>query len=226
MKKNIIIFAPHPDDETIGCGGTIAKKLSEGFNVIIVVMTDGRYLFRHLLKIDSDPSPDEIRKIRRDELLRAVGILGVPANNVIFLDFEDGALEKYEAKVRKRVIEILKKYSPVEVYFPFIREFHSDHVATNRIIRRCVQESGLKPLMYQYCTLHKYGRVGPLFERLMGLLKGNAIKVDISEFIELKEKALKEFKSQFSIISDKQQHPIEDGVERYLKKHEIFYVAA
>jgi len=222
MKKNIIVFAPHPDDETIGCGGTIAKKLSEGFNVIIVVMTDGRNLFRDILKIDRDPSPDEIQKIRRDELLKAVGILGVPANNVIFLDFEDGALEKYETEVKKRVTEILKKYFPVEVYFPFKRELHPDHVVANRIIRKHIKKLGLNTPMYQYCTFHKYGHIGPLFEKLIGLLKGNTIKVDISEFIELKEKALKEFKSQFSIISDKQQHPL-DGIEKYLKKYETFY---
>ena len=226
MRKNIIIFAPHPDDETIGCGGTIAKKQSEGFNTIIVVMTDGRNLFREVLKIESDPSPDEVQEIRRRELLKAVKILGVSPNNVMPLDFEDGALEEYETEAEKRVIRILKKYSPVEVYFPFIREFHPDHRVTNRIVRKCIRKLGLKPLMYQYCTLHKYGRVGPLFEKLLGLLKKNEIKVDVSQFIELKEKALKEYRSQFSIISDKQLHPIEEGIERYLKKYEIFYVVA
>ena len=77
--------------------------------------------------------------------------------------------------------------------------------------------------MCQYCTYHKYGHVGPLFERLIGLLKRNIIKVDISGFIELKEKALKEFKSQFSTISPKQQYPIERDIEKYLKRYEVFY---
>ena len=223
MEKNIIIFAPHPDDETIGCGGTIAKRLSEGFNLIIVVITDGRNLLRDLLKIDKDPTPEEVKEIRKKEVLRATSILGVPSNKVIFLDFEDGTLEKYELEVKKKVVEMLKKYLPVEVYFPIIRDFHTDHVVTNRVVRGCIRKLGLNPLACQYCTYHKYGRVGPLFERLMGLLKRNVIKVDVSEFIELKEKALKEFKSQFSIISNKQQYPIENDMERYLRRYETFY---
>ena len=46
-------FAPHPDDETWGCGGTVAKKISEGYEVLIMVLTDGRYAFQKMLGIES-----------------------------------------------------------------------------------------------------------------------------------------------------------------------------
>lgn len=41
MNKRIIVFAPHPDHETLGCAGTIAKRLNEGYEVLLVVLTDG-----------------------------------------------------------------------------------------------------------------------------------------------------------------------------------------
>ena len=41
MKKNISIIVAHPDDETIGCGGTILKKISEGHNVSLLILSDG-----------------------------------------------------------------------------------------------------------------------------------------------------------------------------------------
>ena len=57
LEHNVIIFSPHPDDETLGCGGTIAKKVKEGYQVKIVFMTDGRNAFSKILKINSCPSP-------------------------------------------------------------------------------------------------------------------------------------------------------------------------
>ena len=46
---------------------TIAKRIREGYEVLIVVMTDGKYAFSKVLGINSDPSPEELKEIRRDE---------------------------------------------------------------------------------------------------------------------------------------------------------------
>jgi LmbE family N-acetylglucosaminyl deacetylase len=54
-EKSILVFAPHPDDETLGCGGTIANRVREGHEVEIFFMTDGRTLERGVLcRYDSD----------------------------------------------------------------------------------------------------------------------------------------------------------------------------
>jgi len=224
LNKRIIVFACHSDDETWGCGGTIAKKINEGYEVIIVVMTDGRNLFRIILGIDVDPTPEEVKKIRREELIGATKILGVPQKNLLFLDFEDGALEKHEKEAEERIIEILEKYPPAEVYFTYKNDCNPDHRALNRIIRRCLQKLGSTPVKYQYSMKHKYARVGPLIDRLLSLFRKNMIEVDISEFVDLKEKAVREFKTEFSIVSSKQVKPLEDNIERYLKNKEIFYI--
>jgi len=223
-KRRIIVFAPHPDDETLGCGGTIAKKLAEGYQVIIVVMTDGRFLLLKSFRIDYDPSPEQVKEIRRGEVLRATKILGVPKENVIFLDFVDGTLKENEEVAEEKVAEILERYAPSEVYFPFERDAHLDHQATNRIVRRAVENLGIKIMMYRYTIMHKAARFGPLIEFLASIFKRDRIYIDVSEFLPLKKEAVKEFKSELTAISPKQSKPHAKDFKKFLKKRETFYI--
>jgi LmbE family N-acetylglucosaminyl deacetylase len=225
MKTKIIVFAPHPDDETLGCGGTIAKKLAEGCDVFIVIMTDGRFLLLNYEGIDSDPTPEQVKEIRRGEVLRATKILGVPEENVFFLDFVDGTLAENEKSAEEKVAIILQKFSPEEVYFPYEKDAHPDHQATNRIIKRAIKKLGLKPKMYLYSIAQKFARFGPLLDSFLSIFKRDRVKIDISEFISLKKEAVKEFKSELTIISPRQSQPHSKDLNKFLKKDEIFYIA-
>ena len=218
------MFAPHPDDETFGCGGTIAKKISEGYEVLIVVMTDGRYAFQKVLGIDSDPTPEELKEIRKDEVKRAVKILGVPGKNIVFLDFIDGELKNHEAEAVEKVIEIFNGNDPVEVYFPYKKDAHPDHRATHRIVKNAIGKLGINVSMYQYSIGQKYAHIGPIIDSLLNLFKHNIIRVEISKFLSLKKGAVKEFRSEVSIISSKQRKPLEENVNKFLKREEVFYV--
>ena len=224
MKGRVIVFAPHPDDETLGCGGTIAKKLAEGYEAIIVVMTDGRFLLLKSFGIGDDPSPGQVKEIRRGEVLRATKILGVPEENVIFLDFVDGTLEENEETAEEKVAEILEKYAPSEVYFPFERDAHPDHQAANRIVKRAVEKLNIKPIMYRYMIMHKAARFGPLIESFLSIFKRDRVYVDISEFLPRKREAVKEFKSELTAISPKQSKPHTKDFKKFLKKKETFYI--
>jgi len=226
MIKNVLVFAPHPDDETLGCGGTMARRSSEGHEIIVVVLTDGRHAFSEILGIDSDPSPYELRQIRKEETIRAMETLGIPRKNLFFLDFEDGSLEKHRKEAEAMILDIIEEYSPVEVYFPYIKDYHRDHQETNQMVRRCIQKSGLTPMQFQYSIVQKYAKMGPFLERLTDPFRSHVVQVDISEFADLKEKAVREFKSQISIISEKQERPIIEfaRVEKFLAKREKFYV--
>jgi len=72
LKKKIVVFAPHPDDETLGCGGTIAKRVREGYDILIIFMTCGRNALSELFGISSNPSPLELKEIRKEEAKRAI----------------------------------------------------------------------------------------------------------------------------------------------------------
>jgi LmbE family N-acetylglucosaminyl deacetylase len=224
LKGRVIIFAPHPDDETLGCGGTIAKKIAEGYEVFVVVMTDGRFLLLKSFGIVDDPSPEETKEIRRCEVLRATKILGMPEENVVFLDFIDGTLEENERAAEEKVAAILEKYAPSEVYFPYEKDGHPDHQAANRIVRRAVEKLGIKPAVYRYTIMHKFARFGPLIESFLSIFKRNRVHVDVSEFLPLKREAVKEFKSELTAISPRQSKPHTKDFKKFLKKKETFYI--
>jgi len=219
-----MVIAPHPDDETFGCGGTMAKRLNEGYEVIVVIVTDGRNLLKTILGIESDPSTEEVKNLRREETIRATKILGVPRKNLHFLDLEDGALKEHEEEAEESIMKLLKEYSPVEIYIPYINDSHPDHQATNLIVRRCVQKIRLKSMIYQYPGSNKYERIGPLIEVVLNLLRKNRVKVDISEFLDLKKKAVNQFNSEISVISARQKKPLNTEIKRYLMKKETFYL--
>jgi len=223
-RKRIIVFAPHPDDETLGCGGTIAKKIAEGYDVLVVVMTDGRYAFLKVLSINSDPTPEELKEIRKEEVKRAMKILGVPEENLIFLDFVDGTLQGNMEEAEEKVIDILSEHCPVEVYFPYKNDDQPDHRAACQIVKNSVTKLGIPTEMYQYLVTPKYARFSPFINVLLNYLRRNMVYVDISKFLLKKKVAVKEFKTEITRFLDKQQRPIVCNIERFLKTKEVFYV--
>jgi len=226
LNGKVIVFAPHPDDETFGCGGTIAKKIAEGHEVLIVVMTDGRYAFLKMLNINTDPTPEELKEIRKEEVKKAAKILGVPEKNLIFLDFEDGKLQDNIEEVEGKVIEILRVHCPVEVYFPYKNDAHPDHQATYTIVKNAISKLGLLVKEYQYSVFHKYARLGPVIDKILSGLGRNMVRVDVSAFISKKEAAIREYKSELTVITKKQKKPLlrEKTIKNCLKEEELFYI--
>jgi LmbE family N-acetylglucosaminyl deacetylase len=233
MEKRAVVFAPHPDDETLGCGGTIARKLSEGYDISVVFLTDGRHSLAEL-GMFSSPTPFEMKEIRREDAMRATKILGLREKDLVFLVFEDKTLRKHEKLVQERIVEILKDISPVEVFFPQAKEYNIDHRVTNILIRRAIEKLDVHPVEYQYIIAWKF----PLYllvhvtnERIFDLmmskvLEGDLIHVDISKFLDLKQMAIKEYKSQIAVLSDRQKRPAlkNSFIKRFLKNQEKFFV--
>ena len=224
VEKTIIVFSPHPDDETLGVGGTIAKEAKKGQRILVVIMTDGRHAFT-TMGIDSDPSPEELKEIRKKELTKALEMLGVNEENLFFLNFEDGTLEHNESLAEEKTITVLAKNPPSEVYFTYAKDAHADHRATNRIVRKAIKKSGFAPIKYQYCICRPHSRIVRLMDSFANFFRYNMLRVDVSEFVDLKKAAINEFKSQTAIISVKQENPIFSpiGLGNFLGNYETFY---
>jgi LmbE family N-acetylglucosaminyl deacetylase len=231
MEKRVIVFAPHPDDETLGCGGTIAEKVIQGFEVSIIFMTDGRCGLAGE-RDSAEPDPSETRIIRRVEAKRAMKVLGVEEKNLFFLDFEDRALEKNEKLAGKRVAEILKEFSPAEVFYPQDYEYHVDHRATHFILRRAIEVSSLHPMEYEYCiawpfpfSLLSHILEERTFDRILSKsLRRKLICIDISEFLPLKKMALAEYKSQGALFSKRTPVLNRTFLSQFLKNKEKFFI--
>jgi LmbE family N-acetylglucosaminyl deacetylase len=136
LMHSALIFSPHPDDESLGCGGTIIKKKSLGARVKIVHMTDGSAANQGILI-----SCEELKAIRMLESIRAAAILGIDVPNIYLLDFPDSRLSEFIAEAVRKVADILRAEKPEEVFLPSFREpsLHSDHRATTNVVLKAVQ---------------------------------------------------------------------------------------
>ena len=92
LSASAIIFSPHQDDETLGCGGTIIRKREAGAEVKIVFMTDGSQSHHHFT------SESELIALRQQEAIKAAQTLKVAEEDVIFFGFLDGELSTSATK--------------------------------------------------------------------------------------------------------------------------------
>ena len=133
--ENVLVLSPHPDDEIIGCGGTLIKLLKEGSKVSVIQLTDGS---------DScalKDSPEHIRKtIRLKEAKVVAENLGF-AELVVFNEI-DSHLKCSRATVAK-LSEILNRLHPKGIFVPFINDIHPDHIVANEILLKSLESSTL-----------------------------------------------------------------------------------
>ena len=142
--RSAVVFAPHQDDETLGCGGTIIARREAGVPVHIVFMTDGTTSHRRFVK------QEELRRIRAEEAIRAAGILGVDAPNVCFLDYPDGQLRDWHDSAVRRVMEVLAEAVPEEVFIPYRNDGTPDHESTYRIVIEALESQQRAVHVYEY----------------------------------------------------------------------------
>jgi LmbE family N-acetylglucosaminyl deacetylase len=146
LRRPAMVFAPHPDDETLGCGGAILQKRRVGAAVRIAFLTDGASSHPHLV------TRDELRALRAQEALGAAKALGVEAEDVFLLDFPDEALGAYREAAVARVAELLRRHQPEQLFLPYARGEPPDHVSTNLIVREAVARVGLAVTLLEYAV--------------------------------------------------------------------------
>jgi len=139
-----MVFAPHPDDETLGCGGTLLHKRQMGAEVRIVFLTDGAA--SHPQKI----SRARLGAVRSREALAAAEALGVDASRVSWLGFADGALETCYAPAVLKVTTLLECHRPSQLFVPYARGEHVDHAATHRIVWEALRRVALRATVLEY----------------------------------------------------------------------------
>jgi LmbE family N-acetylglucosaminyl deacetylase len=209
----VLVIAPHPDDETLGCGGLIAKRVAEGRRVVIAVVTDGRALFRRFGV--TEPSESEVRVMRHDETLRAVKILGVSTRDVTFLDFENEKLADERAEALKAIVSLLEGLRPSEVYLPSEFEGHREHVLVNALTREACATTGRCPTTFEFIVNLKSGTTLESIPRKVH-------REDVSAFRDREQAALAQFKSHLDVIYKGQPAPLAPNYDRYLTAEEPF----
>ncbi len=128
--RSCVVVVPHPDDETFGCGATIARKTAAGAAVDVIVVTDGRASHR-----SEHITPDELAALRTRELRAATLELGVSPAHVHQLGVADGTLIATRNRVRDELADRLFDLAPDDVLVTSGLDWHDDHRVTSEIVR-------------------------------------------------------------------------------------------
>jgi LmbE family N-acetylglucosaminyl deacetylase len=134
--KTILLFTPHPDDDTFCCAGTLALLAKAGNNVRIVIYTNddkGSY--------DPDMTSERLARIRMHEEEEACRIIGIPKENISWLEYHDGMLEYANTRdLVEEVTRIIRKVRPdvvlsIDPGSEYVRWHKTDHrMAANNTI--------------------------------------------------------------------------------------------
>lgn len=191
------VLAPHPDDETLGCGATIARKRAAGAEVTVIFATDGSRSHAGRVR------PDDLARRRRDEALRACATLGVPPEAVHFLGFRDGELADHLAQAAAAIAQILRKRRPEELFVSTALDRHPDHVALRQAVQHLQHMDELPPRVYEYPVWfwaarawRERGLRGALIAQAQALALLEVRRVRTHPFLECKRAALRQHASQ------------------------------
>jgi len=131
---NILVIAPHPDDEAIGCGGTLCNHAVRGDRIAVVFLTSGELGLKKIPR-------NQAWKIRESEAARSRKILGITALH--FLRLPDWYVSKHIRRAAGFLRPILKQEKPGMIYLPHSGDWHPDHKAALPIVRAALRGSGL-----------------------------------------------------------------------------------
>ena len=202
---NILVIAPHPDDEVLGMGGTI-KKLSKKNKIILCVVSEGA---------TAQYKDKKMIKVRRDSCKKTAKILGI--SQTVFLDYPDMRLNLSHLDINKKLEEIIEKYRPEIVYTAPKNDLNLDHqMVFNSTLVACRPKSGVKQILcYEIQGNTKVPFVPNVFENIE---KEFSYKI---KGFKMYKSEIEEFPNPRSIIAI-ENLAIMRGIESGFKKAEAF----
>jgi LmbE family N-acetylglucosaminyl deacetylase len=138
-----LIVAPHPDDESLGCGGLIAACCEGGRPPFVVILTDGAASHPGSMEYP----PDRLRALRAQEARRAVAALGLAPDNLAFFSYPDTALPS-GPEVSARVARLAKEQGCNVILAPWLYDPHCDHESAAIIARDAARLAQCRLLSY------------------------------------------------------------------------------
>jgi LmbE family N-acetylglucosaminyl deacetylase len=206
--ERILVLAPHPDDETIGCGGTIRLLIQSKKSVKVVFLTSGdkadsSHKLSHVVYNEisplrkgseggllNGPHFTEYALLREKEAEKALRVLGV--TDYEFPRFPDRGINDYYEDALEYLLGIMKAYKPDTIYSPSMIELNPDHrtaaALSLEILRRLTEHNTDMSI-----------RVRLMFYEVTTPLRPNML-VDITSAYRRKKKAIKKYASQLKLM--------------------------
>jgi len=203
----MLIFA-HPDDETFGPGGTVAKYVSQGVRVSLITATSGQAGRTGGLA----STPEELGRVREEEARAASRFLGI--STIHFFGYMDGKLDQVdETEIVERVVRLIRQERP-DVVITFGPEGagneHRDHKMISRVATKAVSEAGdpevfsnqLKDGFAPHLVKKFYYSSGPEtpWRKMSAPFMPVTTVIDITDFLDAKLEAFKLYRSQQELL--------------------------
>ena len=135
--RRALVIAPHPDDESLGCGGTMALLAGRGTEVTTLTASDGE------ATRGTDLPADEIGRLGRAEAQRAAAVSGAESR---FLGLPDGGLADHPHELTSGLRKALSEVEPDAVFAPWLLDGGSDHRAVSGALADALDGAGGSPL--------------------------------------------------------------------------------
>jgi N-acetylglucosamine malate deacetylase 1 len=180
--KKILVISAHPDDESLGLGGTLALHAKNGDEVFVLIFTDG--------ESSRGKKENQITK-REEQSKRACKILGI--KKVKFLRYLDQNLESISlVEIANEIEDVIKNWSPSIIYTHYWGDMNQDHrrlFEATKIATRPIPNSSIKRVLcYETPSSTEWGKNTEAFNP-------NHF-VNISSTLKIKLKAIKQYKNE------------------------------
>lgn len=183
MNLDVLIFAAHPDDAELTMAGTIAKLSCNDYKVGIIDFTRGELGTRGTAEI------------REKEAFQAAAILKIAVRENLLIP--DGNIQRNKENLMK-VVTAIRRYKPKLIFAPYFNDRHPDHIDASKLVKEAMFVSGLaKVKTFEREVAQEAYRPKKLFYFMQTYNFEPTFIVDVSEYFEMKMKAVKVFKTQF-----------------------------
>ena len=192
----LLILAPHPDDESLGCGGLIAAAVQAGSPPFVLITTDGT---------GSHPNsrafpPRRLRATREQEALDAITCLGLPPDRLGFLGLPDTQSPTegpaFDAAVTA-VVHLALRLGAATLLATWEHDPHCDHESAHLIAAAAAHEAGIAQLAYPV-----WGWTLPP-EQMLRSGRPDGFRLDITAQLPRKKAAIAAHRSQYAgLVTD------------------------
>ncbi len=124
--ERILVFAPHPDDETLAVGGYLFMGCKLGADIKIVLVTDGNKV--------------GLRDLRYQEFFKATAKLGIADNKLVFWGYPDGSLGSFRNQAEDQINLAIKSFKPQIIIYPHPQDIHVDHAILGKMTEAALSQ--------------------------------------------------------------------------------------
>ncbi len=212
-RRSCLVIAPHPDDETLGCGATLARKVEAGTPAHVLVVSDGATW-------PPDVDPADNVATRDAELRRATAVLGVPEEAVTHLMFPETRLAEVSESLSDAVADAVRELGPDDVFLTSTSDPHHDHAALGLAARRALTGSPTRLVVY---GIWQWEHPRSWLRTLRDSSRPEAVAT--TGYLDRKRAALAEYRSQLAMTrADDSEHTVSSLLLRhFLGRREVFF---